>query len=87
MGNLNYTSDNSGYLVIGDFPHTFNNKYDKENLKQKNIYHEGNQKFMWHLYCDNIKYGDTYLNEHKTVKFSAEYGVIFALNIFEKIIV
>ena len=85
--NLNYTSDNSGYLVIGDFPHTFNNKYDKESLKQKNIYHEGNQKFMWHLYCDNIKYGDTYLNEHKTVKFSAEYGVIFAPNIFEKIIV
>ena len=79
--NLNYTSDNSGYLVIGDFPHTFSRKYDKEYLKQ------GNQNFMWSLFCDNIKYGDINLNEHKTVKFSAEYGVIFAPHAFEQIII
>ena len=84
---FNYTSDNSGYLVIGDFPHTFNNKYDKGNLNQKNLYQEGNQKFIWNLYCDNIKYGDINLNEHKTVKFSAEYGVIFAPHIFEQTII
>ena len=84
--NLNYTSDNSGYLVIGDFPHTFSNKYDKEYLNQKNLYQEGNQKFIWSLFCDNIKYGDTTLNEHKLVKFSAEYGVIFGPTIFEKVI-
>lgn len=85
--NLNYTSDNSGYLVIGEFPHSYNNKYDREKLNQKNIYQEGNQKYIWNLFCDNIKYGDTNLNEHKLVKFSAEYGVIFAPSIFEKVII
>ena len=43
--NLNYTSDNSGYLVIGEFPHSFNEKkYNKEYLNQINVHQEGAQK-------------------------------------------
>ena len=87
MFNINYTSDNGGYLVIGEFPHNYNNKFDRENLNQKNLYQEGNQDFTWTLFCDKIKYGDFDLNDHKQVRFSADYGVIFAPYAFQKIII
>ena len=85
--NLNYTSDNSGYLVIGEYPHSFNEKkYNKEYLNQINVHQEGAQKVVWNLFFDNITYGETKLNEHRTGKFAPQYGVIFGPLIFDRLI-
>ena len=85
--NLNYTSDNSGYLVIGEFPHSFNEKeYNKEYLNQINVHQEDAQKVVWNLFFDNITYGETKLNEHRTGKFAPQYGVIFGPLIFDRLI-
>ena len=82
--NLNYTSKDNGYLVIGEYPHTFNNKkYDKENLNQVNVHQEGGQKIVWNLYFDNIQYGEKKLNEHRTGKFAPQYGVVFGPHYFD----
>ena len=57
--NLNYTSENSGFLVIGEYPHIYDQKkYDKENLKQINVHKEAAQNTEWNLYFNEIKYGD-----------------------------
>ena len=85
--NLNYTSDNSGFLVIGDYPHNYDeNHYDKENLRQINVHREGAQKLIWNLYFNEIKYGETDLSGHRTGKFAPQYGVIIGSNIFDRAI-
>jgi hypothetical protein len=39
--NLNYTTPDSGYLVIGDYPHNFDpDKYKKDDMKQINVHIE-----------------------------------------------
>ena len=86
--NLNYTSENSGYLVIGEYPHSFNNKkYNKDNLNQINVHQEGAQKIVWNLYFDNIQYGETKLNEHRTGKFAPQYRVIFGPHVYDILII
>ena len=85
--NLNYTSENSGNLVIGEYPHSYNNKkYDKENMNQINVHQESAQKVVWNLYFDNIQYGETKLNSHRTGKFAPQYGVVFGPVGFEQLI-
>ena len=85
--NLNYTEDDKGYIVIGEYPHSYDNKnYDKEKLMQVNVYQEGAQKVKWNLQFNNIKYGDTTLNEHKTGNFAPQYGVIIGPHIFDQLI-
>ena len=85
--NLNYTSENSGYLVIGEYPHSFNNKkYNKDNLNQINVHQEGAQKVVWNIYFDDIQYGETKLNSFRTGKFAPQYGVIFGPHIFDTLI-
>ena len=85
--NLNYTSETSGNLVIGEYPHTFNSKkYDKDTLYPTHVPQEGAQKVVWSLFFDNINYGDIKLNEHRTAKFAPQYGVIFGPLIFDRVI-
>ena len=84
---LNYTSENNGYLVIGEFPHSFDTKkYDQENLNQINLHQEGAQKAEWNLYFDNIQYGDTQFNSQRTGKLALQYGVIFGPLAFDQFI-
>ena len=85
--NLNYTSENEGNLVIGEFPHSFNSeKYDENSLKQINVHQEGAQKLVWNLYFHNIKSGEKTLNEHKTGKFAPQFGVILGPRIYDTFI-
>ena len=85
--NLNYTSDNEGYLVIGEYPHSFDSKnYNKDQLMQVNVYQEAAQKVLWTFYFDNIQYGDTKVNERRTGKLGAQYGVILAPQNFDQLI-
>ena len=85
--NLNYTTDNSGFLVIGEYPHSFNDKkYNKENMKQINVHKEGAQNLVWNLYFNEIKYGDSDLSSHKTGKFAPQYGVLLGPTIFDNLI-
>ena len=84
--NLNYTAEDKGYLVIGEYPHSFNNKYDKEKLMQVNVYQEGAQKVVWSLSFNSVKYGDTDLSERKVGKFAPQYGVILGPLIFDRLI-
>ena len=85
--NLNYTSDDSGYLVIGEYPHTYDEKnYNKENMKQINVHREGIQKVVWNLYFNDIKYGSKDISGRKTGKFSPQYGVILGPDVFDNFI-
>ena len=85
--NLNYTDDNSGFLIIGDYPHNYApNKYNKDNLRQINVHREGAQKLIWNLYFNEVKYGEFDLSGHKTGKFTPQYGVLIGPNIFDSII-
>ena len=85
--NLNYTSDNSGYLVIGEYPHSFDEKkYNKDNLKQINVHREGAQKIEWNLYFNEIKYGEIDLSSHRLGKFAPQYGVLLGPSYFDKLI-
>ena len=85
--NLNYTDDNSGFLIIGDYPHNYApNKYNKDNLRQINVHREGAQKLIWNLYFNEVKYGEFDLSGHKTGKFTPQYGVLIGPDIFDRII-
>ena len=87
MWNLNYTTKNSGFLVIGEYPHNYDkNKYNKENLKQVNVHREPAQKFEWNLYFNEIKYGDFNLSSFRTGKFTPQYGVILGPSTFDSLI-
>ena len=87
MWNLNYTTENSGYLVIGEYPHNYDNKkYNKENLRQENVHREGAQKIEWNLYFNQIQFGDFNLTSYLMGKFTPQYGVILGPNNFDKLI-
>ena len=85
--NLNYTEDNKGYLIIGEYPHAFDSKkYDKEKLMQVNVRQEGAQKVEWNFYFDNIQYGETQLNGARSGKLAPQYGVILGTQLFDQLI-
>ena len=85
--NLNYTSDDSGFLVIGEHPHNYDEKnYNKENLKQINLHREGGQKAEWNLFFNEIKYGEFDLSGHRRGKFAPQYGVMVGPTIFDNLI-
>ena len=85
--NLNYTTDNSGYLVIGEYPHSFNEKrYNKDNMKGINVHRDGPQKVEWNLYFNEIKYGEIDVSNHKTGKFVPQYGVLLGPTVFDYLI-
>ena len=85
--NLNYTSDDSGFLVIGEHPHNYDEKnYNKENLKQINLHREGAQKTEWNLFFNEIKYGEFDLSGHRRGIFSPQYGVMVGPTIFDNLI-
>ena len=87
MWNLNYTTENSGYLVIGEYPHNYDNKkYNKKNLRQENVHREGAQKIEWNLYFNQIQFGDFNLTSYLMGKFTPQYGVILGPNNFDKLI-
>ena len=87
MWNLNYTTENSGYLVIGEYPHNYDNKkYNKDNLRQVNVHREGAQKIEWNLYFNQIQFGDFNLTSYLMGKFTPQYGVILGPNNFDKLI-
>ena len=87
MWNLNYTTENSGYLVMGEYPHNYDNKkYNKENLRQVNVHREGAQKIEWNLYFNQIQFGDFNLTSYLMGKFTPQYGVILGPNNFDKLI-
>ena len=86
--NMYYTSENEGYIVIGEFPHTYNSeKFNKDDLKQINVHQQGAQKVVWNLYFHNISYGgEKPLNDYRTGKFAPQYGVIFGPYTFDTFI-
>ena len=85
--NLNYTSDNEGYLIIGEYPHYFNSKqYNKDDLNQINVRQVGAKKVVWNLYFNSIKYGENELNSYRTANFAPQYGVIAAPVSFDRVI-
>ena len=87
MWNLNYTTENSGYLVIGEYPHNYDNKkYNKDNLRQVNVHREGAQKIEWNLYFNQIQFGDFNLTSYLMGKFTPQYGVILGPNNFDQLI-
>ena len=85
--NLNYTTSDSGYLVIGDYPHNFDpDKYKKDDMKQINVHREGAQRVEWNLYFNEIKYGNIDISSRKTGKFTPQYGVILGPSLFDQMI-
>lgn len=86
--NLNYTSNNNGYLVIGEYPHIFNNKVYKEKyLKRINLNHFGLETEKWNIFFHGIMYGNENLNQYKKAMIAPEYGVIFGTSYFKNLII
>ena len=87
--NLNYTSDDSGYLVIGEYPHTYDEKnYNKENIRYANLYNKSNYEYI--LNFDDIyitlNNQNFYLEKNKIASFYIEEFFIFGTNeYFEQI--
>jgi hypothetical protein len=84
--NINYTSADSGYVVIGEKPDYYNDNYNEDDLRQINVQTQLNQNLVWNLYFNNIQYGDKALNDHRTCKFAPQFGVILGPATFDRYI-
>ena len=71
-----FNKDNSGEIIIGNYPHEYNNKiYDEKNFKKINVIK--NYDFInWNVQFDEIKFGNKYLNYDLNVSFNLDLGGI-----------
>ena len=71
-----FNKDNSGEIIIGNYPHEYNNKiYDEENFKKINVIK--NYDFInWNVQFDEIKFRNKYLNYDLNVSFNLDLGGI-----------
>ncbi len=71
-----YNKNNSGVIIIGNFPHEYNNNtYDKEYFKSVKI--DKSYKYInWKIKFDEIKYGNINLNYDLNIEFNCDLGGI-----------
>ena len=57
---LQYTSENEGQLILGDYLHNYDKKFTKENYTEVNIYMDSIlDNFDWRILFDKVYIGDT----------------------------
>ena len=74
---INYSSDNEGYLSIGEFPQKFTDKTD-ENIRRANALPCSNddKNLCWNLKFNDISFGDIKVNRDRDATLTPELGVI-----------
>ncbi len=76
--NINYINDNEGYLILGEYPHQYNDDYKEDQMKKINcITFEYN--FYWYFIFTDIKIGNNKLTL-RTGDYSPQIGVIIGTN-------
>ena len=75
--NLNYSSDNEGYLSIGEFQPKFSDKTD-ENIRRTNALpcRNDDKNLCWNLKFNDITFGDIKVNRDREAEITPELGVI-----------
>ncbi len=73
---IKYLNDNEGELIIGDYPHKYNNNYDENFLKFTKV--EINYNKDWKIQFDEIKYDNITSGKSKFGIFVIESGLIKA---------
>ena len=81
--NINYTSDNEGFLSIGEFPSQYNDNVEKEKdaIKKTNALpcsndHMSNNDLCWQLKFNDVKFGDIKVNRDREAEIMPELGFI-----------
>ena len=79
--NLFYTSDNEGYLSIGELPFQFKDNQNEYSQKKVNALPCENQNginndLCWYLKFNDIKFGDIKVNRERDADISPDFGVI-----------
>ena len=81
---INYTSNDEGNLIIGEFPHIFNSLSYKENelFYSHPFSHESTDD--WGLRFDKITFKDKNINSRYPCLFKYEYNYIQGIESLEK---
>ena len=83
---IKYLNDNEGELIIGDYPHKYNNNYDENFLKFTKV--EINYNKDWKIQFDEIKFDNDiqsssiskfgiFVIENGLIKGPSEYEILF----------
>ena len=91
---FDYTSDNNGYLIIGDLPHKLYSKEFKEEQYFLTAAKDKNYTFEWFIEFNSIYYKGKYQNNNSEynvtinsslpVKIDLTYGLVEGTNDYEK---
>lgn len=79
--NLNYTSDNEGFLSIGEFPSQYNENNEKDVIKRTtalpcNNDYASNNDLCWELKFNDVEFGDIKVNRDRGAEIIPELGFI-----------
>ena len=80
---IKYLNDNEGELIIGDYPHKYNNNYNENFLKFTKV--EINYNKDWKIQFDEIKYDNITSEKSKFGIFVIESGLIKAPNEYKNL--
>ena len=79
--NLNYTSDNEGFLSIGEFPSLYNDNKEEDAIKKTNALpcsndYISNNDLCWQLKFNDVEFGDIKVNRDRGADIMPELGFI-----------
>ena len=84
--NIEYLTDNSGIIIIGEYPHDYNSSYyKKENFKYVYTGYEMG-KILWKLNFDKVYYYNNFDDKIKDAIFDINVGTIFGTENYYKIV-
>lgn len=72
---INYINDNEGYLILGEYPHQYNNTLT-ENDKKIVYGITFDYEFFWYFTFTDIKIGQNKLKLYRTVEYAPQLGLI-----------
>ena len=81
---FNYNNDNEGNLIIGEYPHQYNNnEYNIDNFKEIKMYYTTKHD-NFDICFNQIYYGENKIDDYLNMEFTFDFGLIKGTDKFKE---
>ena len=82
---IDYKNDNEGYLILGEYPHQYDNNYSKNDMNELNCI-TLDYEFYWYFIFTDIRIGQNKMNNIRTAEYSPQLGLIIGTNEYQEVV-
>ena len=82
---IEYKNDDEGYLILGEYPHQYDNNYTKDDFDDLNCI-TFDYEFYWYFIFTDIKIGENKMHNYRTAEYSPQLGLIIGTSEYKEFI-